>query len=80
MLVQYDRRHSPWGRQGGNYPRCAIRQISGFKPVSDEAVVVSAKAIPILTDEMRRIYFSRLEHPEQIAAIKVEERRSSMHK
>ena len=59
-----------------------IRRISGFRTVSDEAVLVLAKTIPIdiLTDEMRRIYLRRLEYPGQISAIKTEERRTSMYK
>ena len=64
------------------YRLSAIRRISGFRTVSDEAVLVLAKTIPIdiLADEMRRIYLRRLEHPGRIAAIKAEERRTSMHK
>ena len=40
--------------------------------MSDEVVLVLAKAIPIdiLADEMRKIYFRRLEYPGQVAAIK----------
>ena len=47
------------------YRLSAIRRVSGFRTVSDEAVLVLAKAIPIdiLADEMRRIYFRRLEYP-----------------
>ena len=43
--------------------------ISGFRTVSDEVVLVLAKtiAINILADEIRRIYFRRLEYPEQRA-------------
>ena len=64
------------------YRLSAIRQISVFRTVSDEAVLVLAKTIPIdiLADEMRRIYFRRLEYPEQIAAIKAEELMTSIHK
>ena len=60
----------------------AIRQISGFGTVSDKAVLVFATTIPIdiLADEMRRIYFGRLEHPRQTVAIKAEELRISMYK
>ena len=41
----------------------AIRRISGFRTISDEAVLVLAETIPIdiLADEMRRIYLRRLE-------------------
>ena len=54
------------------YRQSAIRQISGFRTVSDEAVLILAKTITIdiLANEMRRIYFHRLEYPEQIAALK----------
>ena len=64
------------------YRLSAIRRVSGFRTVSDEAVLVLAKAIPIdiLADEMRTIYFHRLEYPGQLAAIKAEERRTSMRK
>ena len=59
-----------------------LRQISGFRIVSDEAVLVLVKTIPIdiLADEMRRIYLRRLKYMGQIAIIKAEERRTSMHK
>ena len=58
----------------------AIRRINGFRTVSDEAVLVLAKAMPIdiLADEMRRIYIRRLECPERMGTIRVEERRTSM--
>ena len=64
------------------YCLIAIRQISGFRIASDEALLVLVKTIPIdiLADEMRKIYFRHLEYPAQIAAIKAEERRTSMHK
>ena len=67
----------------GNCPRCiVIRQLSGFRTVSNEAVLVLAKTIPvgISANEMRRIYFHRLECPGQKSAMKVEERRNSMRK
>ena len=63
----------------------AIRRMSGFRTVSDEAVLVLAKVlakeipINILADEMRRIYFRHLEYPGQIAAIKAEDRRVPIH-
>ena len=59
----------------------AIRQINGFRTVSDEVVLVLAKTIPIdiLANEMKRIFFSRLDNPGQIAAIKPEKGRASMH-
>ena len=62
------------------YRLCAIRRVSGFRTVSDKAVLVLAKTIPIdiLADEIRRIYFRCLEYPGQLAAIKVEERRTSI--
>ena len=43
----------------------AIRRVSGFRLVSDEAVLVLAKTIPIdiLADEMRGLYFRPLEYP-----------------
>ena len=66
------------------YCLSAIRLISGFsiQTVFDEAVLVLAKTIPIdiLADEMRRTYFRRLDYPGQIAAIKAEKRKTSMHK
>ena len=64
------------------YRLSAIRQISGFRKGSDEAVLVLAKtmAIDILAYEMRRIYFRCLECRERIATIRVVERRTSMHK
>ena len=54
------------------YRLSAIRQISGFKTVLDEAVMVSAKSIPIdiLDDE---IYFRQLKYPEQMADLKAEQ-------
>ena len=54
------------------YRLSAIRQISRFRTVSDEAVLVLARTIPIhiMADEKRRIYFGRLECPEQIATKK----------
>ena len=60
----------------------AIRQISGFRTVSDEAVLVLAETIPIdiLANEMGRIYFRRLECSKQIASIKAEKLTTSMHK
>ena len=50
--------------------------------VSDEAVLVLAKTIPIdiLADEMKRLYFRRPECLGQTAAKKAEEQRTSMHK
>ena len=50
--------------------------------MSDEVVLVLAKTIPIdiLADEMRRIYPRCLEYPEQIAALKAVEQRTSMYK
>ena len=62
------------------YRLSVIRQISGFRTVSDEAVLILVTTIPIdiLADEMRWTYFRRFECPEQIAAIKSEERRSFM--
>ena len=58
-----------------------IRQIGDFRTVSDEAVPILAKIITIdvFSHEMTQIYF-HLEYPEQIAAIKAEEQRTSMHK
>ena len=55
------------------YRLSAIRQISCFKTVTDEAVLV-------LADEMRQIYFRGLEYPDKITAIKAEKGRTSMHK
>ena len=54
------------------YRLSAVRRVSGFRTVSDEAVVALAKAIPIdiLADEMRRIYFHRLECPGTIGSYK----------
>ena len=47
-----------------------IRQIrlSGFRMVSDEAVLVLAKTIPIdiLGNKTKRIHFLRLKYPDQI--------------
>ena len=59
-----------------------IEHLSGFRTVSDDAVLVLAKTMPIdiLADEMRWIYFRRLECPERMATIRVEERKTSMHK
>ena len=59
------------------YSLSSIREISGFRTVPDEAVLVLAKTIPvdILADEVKRIHFCCLDYPERIAAIKVEERR-----
>ena len=44
------------------YRQSTIRQISGFRTVSDEAILILAKTITIdiLADEMRRVYFCRL--------------------
>ena len=56
----------------GVSPKRDWTEKSSFRMVSDEAVLVLAKTIPILADEMTRICFRR---PEQIAAIKAEERR-----
>ena len=60
----------------------AIRRTSGFRIVSDEAVLVLAKTIPIdiLAAEMRRIHLRRFEYPGQIPIIKAQERRTSMRK
>ena len=54
---------------------CAIRRLSAFKAVSDEIVLALAKTIPIdiLVDELRQVYFRRLEYPGQIADIKTDE-------
>ena len=54
------------------YRLSAIRRVSGLRTVSDEAVLILP--IEILADEMRRIYFHRLEYPG------AEERRTSMRK
>ena len=64
------------------YRLSAIKQICGYSTVSDEAVLVLANTIStkILAYEMRRIYFRRFKCPEQIAAIRTKERRTSMHK
>ena len=64
--------------QSSVYRLSATRRISDFRIVFDEAVLVLAKAI--LADEMRRIYLRRIEFPKQIAAIKAEARRTSIHK
>ena len=63
------------------YLLSTIRRISDFRTMSHEAVLVFAKTIPIdiLADEMKRIYFCHLEYPGQVAAIKTEKRRTSMH-
>ena len=63
------------------YRLSAIRQISGFRTVSDEAVLVLAKTIARNTsvDEMKWIYLSRLEYLRQTTAIKSDERRTFMH-
>ena len=60
------------GKLSSVYRLSAIREISGFRTMSDEAVLVLGKAIllDILADKKSRIYFRRLECPEQIAAIK----------
>ena len=64
------------------YCLSAIRQISGFRTVSDEAVRVLAKTVPvdILADQMRLIHFRRFECPGQTATIKAGKRRTSTHK
>ena len=64
------------------YHLSASRRISGFRTVSDEAVLVLAKTIPIdiLAGEMKRICHRRLEYPGQITTIKAEEQRTSIRK
>ena len=54
------------------HPLNAIRRVSGFRTMSDEAALVLAKAIPIdiLADEMRRIYFHHPEYPVTIGSYK----------
>ena len=69
-----------WRKLSSVYCLSAFRQISGFRTVSDETVLVLTIPIDILADDMRWIYFLCLEYPEQIAAIKAEKRRTSMHK
>ena len=60
----------------------AIRQISDFRTASNEAVLLLAKTILIvlLADEKQADIFRHLKYPEQIASIKAEELRTSMHK
>ena len=50
------------------YRLSAIRWISSFRTVYDEAVLVLAKIVPIdiLVDEISRIYLRRLAYPGQI--------------
>lgn len=65
------------------YRLCALRTISGFRTISDEAAFVIAGMVPIdiLADEMLRIYIRRLPHPQDAAAariIKEEERSTSL--
>lgn len=65
------------------YRLCALRTISGFRTISDEAAFVVAGMVPIdiLADEMLRIYnrrTSRQLEPTAIKRIKEEEKLASM--
>ena len=53
-----------------------------FDYMSDEAVFVLAKTLPIgiLVDDMRIIYLRRFKYHAQIVTIKAEKRRTYMHK
>ena len=63
------------------YSLSAIRRISGFMTVSDEAILVLPREfIDTLMDKMRGLYLRRLEYPGQIATIKAEERWTSLLK
>ena len=64
------------------YNLIAVRQISGFSKVSDEALLVLVQTIPvdILADKMRGVFFRCLEYPRQTAAIKANGRRTSIYK
>lgn len=63
-----------------SYRLSALRVISGFRTVSDDAALVMAGMLPvdILADEMRRIFLRRTPNKQELKRIKEEERAISM--
>ena len=61
------------------YRLCAIRVISGFRTISDEAACVLAGMVPIdiIANEMQRVYLRRPSNRQETKRIKEEERAAS---
>lgn len=64
------------------YRLSALRTISGFRTISDEAAYIIAAMIPIdiYADELQRIYARKTQQPGSLKAIKDDERTISMAK